>query len=137
MGIARRERKQRSRFWTFFFVIAKTVQASRSVTGQMEGMAWPDAVSACLLPGCAFNWLRAMKVLVIGSGGREHALTWKLKQSPGVDQIFCAPGNAGTGAIAENVAIAATDLVQLVQFAKQNDVDLTVVGPDDPLEIGR
>ena len=77
-----------------------------------------------------------MKVLVIGSGGREHALTWKLKQSPAIDRLFCAPGNAGTAAIAENVSIAATNLADLAAFAKQNDVDLTVVGPDDPLAMG-
>jgi len=77
-----------------------------------------------------------MKLLIIGSGGREHALAWKLKQSPAVDRIFCAPGNAGTEQIAENVAIAPTDLPELLQFAKQNDVDLTVVGPDDPLALG-
>ena len=77
-----------------------------------------------------------MKILVIGSGGREHALAWKLKQSAGVDRIFCAPGNAGTAQIAENVAIAATDLSALVRFAKENNVDLTVVGPDDPLALG-
>src|SRR5438309_9985118 len=77
-----------------------------------------------------------MKILVIGSGGREHALVWKLKQSPAVDRIYCAPGNAGTAAITDNVAIPATDLSQLVGFAKQNDVDLTVVGPDDPLAMG-
>jgi phosphoribosylamine---glycine ligase len=80
--------------------------------------------------------MRSMKILVIGSGGREHALVWKLKQSSSVDRIFCAPGNAGTAAIAENVAIPATDLPQLLQFAKQNNVDLTVVGPDDPLAMG-
>src|SRR6266513_618564 len=77
-----------------------------------------------------------MKILVIGSGGREHALVWKLKQSSSVDRIFCAPGNAGTAAIAENVAVSATDLAQLLRFAKENDVDLTVVGPDDPLAMG-
>jgi phosphoribosylamine---glycine ligase len=77
-----------------------------------------------------------VKILVIGSGGREHALTWKLKPSPAVDQIFCAPGNAGTAEIADNVPIPATDLSQLRDFAKQNDVDLTVVGPDDPLAMG-
>ena len=77
-----------------------------------------------------------MKILVIGGGGREHALVWKLKQSPAVDQIFCAPGNAGTALIAENVPIAATELQPLLAFAKQNDVDLTVVGPDDPLALG-
>ena len=77
-----------------------------------------------------------MKVLVIGGGGREHALVWKLKQSSVVDRIFCAPGNAGTAAVSENVAISATDLPRLGAFAKQNDVDLTVVGPDDPLAMG-
>src|SRR2546421_8957646 len=77
-----------------------------------------------------------MKILVIGGGGREHALVWKLKQSAAVDRIFCAPGNAGTAAIAENVAVAASDLPQLCVFAKQNDIDLTVVGPDDPLAMG-
>ena len=77
-----------------------------------------------------------MKVLVIGSGGREHALAWKLKQSSAIDRIFCAPGNTGTSTVAENVAVAATDLPQVVRFAKQNDVDLTIVGPDDPLALG-
>ena len=77
-----------------------------------------------------------VKLLVIGGGGREHALVWKLKQSPEVDRIFCAPGNGGTSAIAENVAISATDLAQLLRFAKENAVDLTVVGPDDPLALG-
>jgi phosphoribosylamine--glycine ligase len=77
-----------------------------------------------------------VKVLVIGSGGREHALVWKLKQSPALERIFCAPGNAGTEANAENVAIPATDLPGLLQFAKQNQIDLTVVGPDDPLAAG-
>jgi phosphoribosylamine--glycine ligase len=77
-----------------------------------------------------------MKILVIGSGGREHALTWKLRQSPRAERIFCAPGNAGTAEIAENVAIAAGNLEALVRFAKDNRVDLTVVGPDDPLAAG-
>src|SRR5215470_4917474 len=77
-----------------------------------------------------------MKILVIGSGGREHALTWKLRQSPHADRIFCAPGNGGTSDLAENVAIPVTDLKDLVRFAKQNRVDLTVVGPDDPLAAG-
>jgi phosphoribosylamine--glycine ligase len=77
-----------------------------------------------------------VKILVIGSGGREHALVWKLKQSAAVDRMFCTPGNAGTAAIAENVAIPAADLDALLRFAKQNAVDLTVVGPDDPLALG-
>src|SRR5947209_7789493 len=77
-----------------------------------------------------------VKILVIGSGGREHALVWKLKQAKSVDRIFCAPGNAGTAEAAGNVAIAATDLPRLRDFAKQNAIDLTVVGPDDPLALG-
>jgi phosphoribosylamine--glycine ligase len=77
-----------------------------------------------------------MKILVTGSGGREHALAWKLRQSPHAERIFCAPGNAGTAEIAENVAIPASDLEALVRFAKENRIDLTVVGPDDPLAAG-
>jgi phosphoribosylamine--glycine ligase len=77
-----------------------------------------------------------MKILVVGSGGREHALTWKLKQSAAVDRIFCAPGNAGTEEIAENVAIPANDFPALVHFAKENEIGLTVIGPDDPLAAG-
>src|SRR5437588_1327941 len=77
-----------------------------------------------------------MKILVIGNGGREHALAWKLRQSPHADRIFCAPGNGGTCEIAENVPIRASDLQALVVFAKENRVDLTVVGPDDPLASG-
>ena len=77
-----------------------------------------------------------MRILVIGGGGREHALTWKLKQSSGAERIFCAPGNAGTEEIAENVPIAANELPALLRFAKKNNVDLTVVGPDDPLAAG-
>jgi phosphoribosylamine--glycine ligase len=77
-----------------------------------------------------------VKILVVGSGGREHALTWKLKQSSDVERIFCAPGNAGTAEIAESVAIPAHDLKALVRFARENRIDLTVIGPDDPLAAG-
>ena len=77
-----------------------------------------------------------MKVLVIGSGGREHALVWKLKQSAGVDRIFCAPGNPGSGDLGENVPISASDVASLARFARQNQIDFTVVGPDDPLALG-
>jgi phosphoribosylamine--glycine ligase len=77
-----------------------------------------------------------MKILIIGGGGREHALTWKIAQSPHAERIFCAPGNAGTGEIAENVAISVGDLKALVRFARENRIDLTVVGPDDPLAAG-
>jgi len=77
-----------------------------------------------------------VKLLIVGSGGREHALAWKLKQSPAIERIFCAPGNAGTEEIGENVAIKASDLTGLARFAKENRIDLTVVGPDDPLAAG-
>ena len=77
-----------------------------------------------------------MKILIVGSGGREHALAWKLAQSPVAERIFCAPGNAGTATIAENAAIKPTDFPALIQFAKQNEIDVTVVGPDDPLALG-
>ncbi|HEY1422997.1 MAG TPA: phosphoribosylamine--glycine ligase N-terminal domain-containing protein, partial [Candidatus Acidoferrum sp.] len=77
-----------------------------------------------------------MKILIIGGGGREHALAWKLRQSAHAERIFCAPGNGGTTDVGENVAIPASDLEALVRFAKENRVDLTVVGPDDPLAAG-
>lgn len=74
-----------------------------------------------------------MKVLVIGSGGREHALVWKLKQSPEVDKIYCAPGNAGIAADAECVSIGVGELEKLADFAERNRIDLTVVGPEAQL----
>lgn len=77
-----------------------------------------------------------MKVLVVGSGGREHAICWKLAQSPKVDKLYCAPGNAGIGEIAELVHIGAMELDKLVDFAKENNIDLTVIGMDDPLVAG-
>ncbi|MCF8719447.1 phosphoribosylamine--glycine ligase [Nitrospina gracilis] len=77
-----------------------------------------------------------MKILVIGGGGREHALTWKIKQSPLVTEVFCAPGNAGTESIARNIAVSATDLDSLLAIAMENQVDLTVVGPEQPLAMG-
>ena len=79
-----------------------------------------------------------MNILIIGNGGREHALAWKVRQSPLVKKVFVAPGNAGTALEegVENVAIAATDLPALVNFAKENQVGLTIVGPEAPLVIG-
>jgi phosphoribosylamine---glycine ligase len=77
-----------------------------------------------------------MKILVVGTGGREHALVWKLGRSADAERIFCAPGNAGTAEIAENISISAGDLTALVRFAKENRIDLTVIGPDDPLAAG-
>ncbi|NLI60395.1 MAG: ATP-grasp domain-containing protein, partial [Clostridiales bacterium] len=77
-----------------------------------------------------------MKVLVIGSGGREHTLCWKIAQSRGVKKIFCAPGNGGTRLVAENVDIKANDIEGLLDFALKNNIDLTVVGPEEPLVMG-
>lgn len=77
-----------------------------------------------------------MKVLVLGSGGREHALAWKLKQSPSVTQVFCAPGNAGIGLDAVNVDISSTDTPRLLKFVDKEKIDLTVVGPEIPLVAG-
>jgi phosphoribosylamine--glycine ligase len=77
-----------------------------------------------------------MKVLVVGQGGREHALCWKLRQSPLLTRLWCAPGNPGTAAIADNADVAADDVAGLVRFATANKVDLTVVGPEGPLVAG-
>src|ERR1051325_1495079 len=85
-----------------------------------------------------------MKVLVVGGGGREHALVWKLAQSPHVSKMWCAPGNAGiaeeklakNGAVVECVSISAEALEKLLAFAQEQRVDLTVVGPDNPLSMG-
>ena len=74
-----------------------------------------------------------MNVMVVGSGGREHALAWKLSESSQVNRIFCAPGNAGTEQDAENVELAADDIHGILEFAKQNEVGLVVVGPEQPL----
>ncbi len=79
---------------------------------------------------------RNMKVLVIGQGGREHALLWKLKQSPSVDEVFCAPGNSGTAADGVNVDIADNDVAGLVKFAVKEEIGLAVVGPEVPLCAG-
>ena len=76
------------------------------------------------------------RVLVTGSGGREHALAWKLSQSPEIEKIYAAPGNSGTAQLGENVAIAAEDVEKLVEFAKTNQIDFTIVGPDDALAAG-
>ncbi|ENM9853405.1 phosphoribosylamine--glycine ligase, partial [Salmonella enterica subsp. enterica serovar Typhimurium] len=79
-----------------------------------------------------------MKVLVIGNGGREHALAWKAAQSPLVDTVFVAPGNAGTALepALQNVAIGVTDIPALLSFAQHEKIDLTIVGPEAPLVIG-
>ncbi|SHI45734.1 phosphoribosylamine--glycine ligase [Thermoclostridium caenicola] len=77
-----------------------------------------------------------MKVLVVGGGGREHALVWKLAQSPDVTKLYCAPGNGGIGEIAELVPLGAMDVDGIVNFSKAHQIDLVVVAPDDPLAIG-
>ncbi|MDO8561595.1 MAG: phosphoribosylamine--glycine ligase [bacterium] len=77
-----------------------------------------------------------MDVLVVGGGGREHALAWKLAQSPRIGKLYIAPGNGGTEMIGENVSIAASDIDALVRFAQEHSIGLTVVGPDDSLALG-
>jgi phosphoribosylamine--glycine ligase len=77
-----------------------------------------------------------MKILIIGSGGREHALGWKIKQSPQVEKIYFAPGNSGTKEVGENINIDANDFKKLVQFSKNKKIDLTIVGPETPLVLG-
>lgn len=77
-----------------------------------------------------------MNVLVVGSGGREHALVWKISQSPLVKKIYCAPGNPGTALLAENIAISVDQIENLADFAQQHKIDLTVVGPEQPLSLG-
>lgn len=77
-----------------------------------------------------------MKVLVVGSGGREHAIVWALAKSPHVDRLYCAPGNGGIAALAQCVNIPATDVAAMVDWAKENAMDFVVVAPDDPLALG-
>jgi phosphoribosylamine--glycine ligase len=82
------------------------------------------------------NLERFMKILIIGGGGREHALAWKIAQSPKVTELFCAPGNPGTAQAATNIDIPADDLNRLLAFALEQSIDLTVVGPEQPLVLG-
>ena len=77
-----------------------------------------------------------MKILIVGSGGREHALAWKIAKSPRVETVYCAPGNGGTRLVAENVPLAETDIAGLAHFAEREKVGLTVVGPEVPLSMG-
>jgi len=77
-----------------------------------------------------------MRILVVGGGGREHALVWKIGQSPLAEKVFCAPGNPGTARLAENVAIAADDVEELARWAVENRIDFVVVGPEAPLVLG-
>ncbi|MGE5279750.1 MAG: phosphoribosylamine--glycine ligase [Deltaproteobacteria bacterium] len=82
------------------------------------------------------GWIVEMKILVVGSGGREHALAWKIARSPRVSKVFCAPGNAGIAGVAACVDIAAGDIEGLLGFARKERIDLTVVGPEIPLVEG-
>ena len=77
-----------------------------------------------------------MNILLLGSGGREHALAWKIAQSPKVKKLYIAPGNAGTGEVGENVAIKADDFDGIKIFVLRNHIDMVVVGPEDPLVKG-
>ena len=77
-----------------------------------------------------------MKLLLLGSGGREHALAWKIAQSPKIEKLYIAPGNAGTREVGENVAIKADDFDAIKQFTLDNDIQMVVVGPEDPLVKG-
>ena len=77
-----------------------------------------------------------MKILVVGSGGREHSLVWKISQSKRVEKIFAAPGNPGMKDLAELVNIKATNIIDLAEFARDESVDLTVVGPEEALNLG-
>ncbi len=77
-----------------------------------------------------------MKILVVGGGGREHTIVWKLSQSPNAEKIYCAPGNFGISSLAECVDIKVGEFDRLVAFAKEKEIDLTVIGPDDPLVDG-
>jgi len=77
-----------------------------------------------------------MKILIVGGGGREHAIAWKLAQSKKVDKLYCAPGNAGIAEVAECVAVKAEDIAGICNFAKENKIDITVIGPEVPLFLG-
>ena len=74
-----------------------------------------------------------MKILVVGGGGREHAICWKLSNEKDVEKIYCAPGNPGIAKVAECVNIGDSDIAELVKFAKEKEIDLVIVGMDDPL----
>src|SRR6185295_13560607 len=77
-----------------------------------------------------------MKILVVGSGGREHALCWALRRSPFVDELFCAPGNPGIAEVADCLPVSAGDIVEMADLAEKLKMDLTVVGPELPLALG-
>jgi phosphoribosylamine---glycine ligase len=95
-----------------------------------------DHIPLIVLSGHSISGGFAMKILVVGSGGREHALVWKIAQSPRVTKLYCAPGNAGIEQLATCVAIQADDIAGLKAFVQSENIDLTVVGPEAPLAAG-
>ena len=99
-----------------------------------------SSIQTCTIQHTIAMYNRSMAekrdILIVGSGAREHALAWKLAQSPRVGLLYIAPGNAGTGEAFINVDIPVTDIPRLAQFAAQHNIGLTVVGPDEPLSLG-
>ena len=77
-----------------------------------------------------------MNVLILGSGGREHALAWKVSQSSSCNKLFIAPGNAGTSEVGQNIEINVTDFKKIKKFVIQEDIEMVIVGPEDPLVLG-
>lgn len=106
-----------------------------TITAGAGAGATPFGVQLGALP-LLIPFLIAMKLLLLGSGGREHALAWKIAQSPKLEKLYIAPGNAGTAALGENVAISATDFPALEVFVQREGIDMVVVGPEDPLVRG-
>src|SRR3954447_26434153 len=94
------------------------------------------AVAKMSLPTPTDGALRTMKVLLIGNGGREHALAWKLAASPRVTGLYVAPGNPGTEQVADNVAIGVMEFDKIERFVRDNAIGLVVIGPEDPLAAG-
>ena len=89
------------------------------------------------MPLCFIPMLKKkLKILVVGGGGREHAIIWKLTKSKRVAKIYCAPGNAGTATLAENVSIEAADIKNLIKFARKEKIDHTFIGSEAPLIAG-
>src|SRR3954463_5373513 len=96
----------------------------------------PAQRSTAGVPHGASGASQTMKVLLIGNGGREHALAWKLAASPRVTALYCAPGNPGTAQVADNVPIGAMEFDKIERFVRENNVGLVAIGPEDPLAGG-
>ncbi len=95
----------------------------------------PSSGSKSPYRGCRSEWSK-LRVLVVGNGGREHAIAWKLSKSPRVRSVLCAPGNAGTGTLGVNLPVNGTDVGGILESVEKNAVDLVVVGPEGPLAAG-